>query len=294
MKTKVILNPYANRWQAGKRVAEVAEALTAAGIQADIVQTSKPGEGIELAAAAVNQGYEAVVAAGGEGTLNEVVNGLMQAAGSQTTIPFGVLPLGSANDFCHAVGIPLNLTEAAKLIARGHTRQIDCGQINERYFINTCAVAMEPMVTLEHIKIKRIKGEMRYIAALLQALRKLQAWQMEVVWDNGRYDGPVFLLSICNGPRSGGFYMAPEAQVDDGLLDFVMAPAVAKLTVVNVLLKLMRRTHIHHPKVTYGRTTTIHIQSQPGTPAHADGEIISTSLTSIQCSVLPAKIALLA
>ncbi|NKQ34429.1 MAG: diacylglycerol kinase family lipid kinase [Chloroflexi bacterium] len=294
MKVKVILNPYANRWRAGERLPEVEAALTAVGITPDIAQTSGPGEGIALAAAAVSQGYDAVVAAGGEGTLNEVVNGLAQAAGDKLTIPFGALPLGSANDFCTAVGIPLDLTEAAQLIANGRTRQIDCGKINERYFINTCAVAMEPMVTLEHIKIQRIKGEMRYVAAMLQALRKLRAWQMQVTWDGGGYDGPLYLLSICNGPRSGGFYMAPDAQVDDGLLDYVMAPEVSKLTVVNILLKLMRRSHIGHKDVVYGRSSRILIKSQPGTPAHADGEIISESLTSIECVVLPGKVTLLA
>ena len=294
MKIKVILNPYANRWRAGARLAEVEAALTAAGLTPDIAQTSRPGEGITLAAAAATQGYNAVVAAGGEGTLNEVINGLVQAAGDGPTIPFGALPLGSANDFCTAAGIPLDLTAAAQLIAHGRTRQIDCGRINERYFINTCAVAMEPMVTLEHIKIRRIKGEMRYAAALLQALRKLRAWQMTVTWDGGRYEGPVYLLSICNSPRSGGFYLAPDAQVDDGLLDYVMVPAVAKLTVVNILLKLMRRSHIGHKDVVYGRAARFHIQSQPGTPAHADGEIISEALATVECAILPGKITLLA
>lgn len=293
MKIKVILNPYANRWRAGARKDEVQAAFAAAGLTADVVQTQKPQEGIALAETAVADGYDVVVAAGGDGTLSEVANGLLRAAGDGPTVPFGILPIGTANDFSDMVGLPRDLNQAVQVIARGQTRQVDAGRINDHFFINNCAVAMEPMITLENIRMKRLSGELRYVVALLKGLVKLKAWNMQVRWDDGGHDGPAYLLSVCNGPRTGGFYMAPEAAVDDGLFDFVFAPEVPKLTVLSILVRLFRKTHIFHPQVVYGRTTHIHITSSPGTPIHADGEIIAEAATQIEYEILPGKLTLL-
>lgn len=296
MKIKVILNPYANRWHAGSRVEEIRAALAnaAVSLQPDIVLTEKPGQGIALAETAVSEGFDVVVAAGGDGTLNEVANGLLRAAGAGVTKPFGILPIGTANDFSDMVGLPRDLSEAVQIIAAGNTCQIDAGRVNDHFFINNCAVAMEPMITLENIRMKRLSGEPRYVVALLRGLFKLKAWNMQIRWDDGGYDGPVYLLSVCNGPRTGGFYMAPDASVDDGLFDFVFAPQVSKLTVVNILLKLFKKRHIFHPKVVYGRTRHISISSSPGTPIHADGEIIAEAAVQVTYEILPGKLTLLA
>jgi diacylglycerol kinase (ATP) len=295
MKIKVILNPYANRWRAGARVDEVRAALADAAVplQPDIVLTERAGQAALLAETAVADGFDVIVAAGGDGTLSEVANGLLRAAGDGPTTPFGILPIGTANDFSDMVGFPRDLSEAAQIIAAGHTRQIDVGRVNDHFFINNCAVAMEPMITLENIRMKRLSGELRYMVALLRGLIKLKAWYMQVQWDDGGYDGPAYLLSVCNGPRTGGFYMAPDASFDDGLFDFVFAPQVPKLTVVNILLKLFRKTHIFHPDVVYGRTRHLSISSSPGTPIHADGEIIAEAATQIEYEILPRKLTLL-
>ncbi|MCP4415420.1 MAG: diacylglycerol kinase family lipid kinase [Chloroflexi bacterium] len=292
-KIKVVLNPYANRWRAGSLVDEVRAAFTAVSLQPDIVLTEKPGQGITLAETAVAQGFDAVVAAGGDGTLNEVANGLLRAAGDDKTVPFGILPLGTANDFSDMVGLPRDLNKAVQIFAAGATRQIDAGRVNDYFFINNCAVAMEPMVTLENIRMKRLSGELRYVVALLRSLVKLKAWDMQVRWDDGGHDGPAYLLSVCNGPRTGGFYMAPNASVDDGLFDFVFAPQVPKLTVIHILLKLFRKSHIFHPQVIYGRSRRLSISSNPGTPIHADGEIIAETATQIEYEILPGKLTLL-
>lgn len=296
MKVKVILNPYANRWRAQGRLDAIREAFAAVQISPDIDVTERRRQAIELAQAAVTDGYDAVVAAGGDGTVGEVVNGLIRAKAGPT-IPLGVLSIGTANDFGDLAGVPRALEAGVRLIAAGHTRQIDAGQISMNgqvhYFVNNSALAMEPMVTLENIKMTRLSGEIRYIVALVRALIKLRAWQMRIVWDSGVYEGPAYLLSICNGPRTGGFYMAPDARMNDGLFDFVFAPEMPKWTVLAVLLRLLRQTHIHHPQITYGRTTRLSITSQPGTPIHADGEILNESVATVAYEMLPGKVTLL-
>lgn len=173
-------------------------------------------------------------------------------------------------------------------------RQIDAGKVNDRYFDNNCAVAMEPLVTIENEKMTRLSGNIRYIASLIKALMKLQAWDMRITLDNEVLEGPAILLSVCNSPRTGGlFYMAPNAKLDDGLFDVVYAPDIPKRTIMAILPRLFKGSHIHHPAITYTRSARLVIESQPGTPIHADGEVLSEGESHIEYQVLPGKITLL-
>lgn len=303
MRVKVILNPYANRWRAGGRLAEVQAALTAVSLTADIHATTSPGEGAVVARQAAAE-YDAVIAAGGDGTINEVINGLIQAAAEGQTVPFGVLPIGTANDLSDTIPLPRDLSQAAQIVVAGHTRAIDAVQVHVQtadrhfihYFVNNCAIGMEPLVTLENTKIKRLSGNARYFVALVRALLKLRAWQMDIHFDEtATFSGPAILLSVCNGPRTGGiFQMAPGAQFDDGYFDYVFAPGMPKRTVLALLPRLFKGTHIQHPQVQHGRAYRLTITCQPGTPMHADGELIADAATKIEYEILPGKIRLLA
>jgi len=294
MKVKVILNPYANRWGAQAQVPAVRGAFSRAGLTCDLQMTTKAEEAIVVAERAAWDGYDYVVAAGGDGTVSEVVNGLIRAAGDGPTLPLGVLSIGTGNDFGDMNGIPRTLDEAVAVIAAGKTRQIDAGRINDRFFDNNCAVAMEPMVTIENVRMKRLSGNIRYVAALVKSLLKLKAWHMRIRWDEGEIEAPTLLLSVCNSPRTGGvFYMAPPARTDDGIFDFVFVPEIPKMQVLAILPRLFKGTHLNHPVVQHGRTRRLTIESDPGTPIHADGEVISESERRIEYEILPGKITLL-
>jgi diacylglycerol kinase (ATP) len=297
MKIKVILNPYANRWGAKKRIPEVESLLAASGLTYDLVVTAVPGQGIAEARLAADS-YDVVVAAGGDSTVSEIVNGLILAASEGVTRPLAVLPLGTGNDFSDMTGVPRDLTAAIELILSGKTRQIDAGQVNTpntHYFDNNCALAMEPMVSIENIKMTRLSGTIRYVVALARALRKLKAWHMHIAWDGGSFTGPTYLLSVCNSERTGGlFYMAPGARMDDGLLDFVLGPEMPMRQVLAILPRLFKGTHVNLPQLKFQRTTCLEVTSQPGTPIHADGELIAESATTIAYRILPGKITLLA
>ncbi len=293
MRVKIILNPYANRWGAKEQLAPLREQLIDSQLSFDLSLTQEAEEGIEIAEVTVHEGYDAVIAAGGDGTINEVINGILRATPVGPTLPFGIIPLGSANDFNLMAGLPPTVPEAIDVIKKGHTRLIDVGRVNDRYFINNSAIAMEPTVTLESRKIERISGETRYLVALVRALVRLKAWHMNVQWDDDHYEGPVYLLSVCNSPRTGGFTMAPGAELDDGLLDLVFLPEVPKWTLVQLLLLLLQGKHTERDEVLFTRVTEISITSLPGTPVHADGEVFSTSETNLVYSLSPGKVTLL-
>jgi YegS/Rv2252/BmrU family lipid kinase len=298
LKIKIVLNPYANRWGAKSKATAIKAACEAAGVACDISTTAGAGEGEELAIKATTGNYDAIVAAGGDGTVHEVINGLIMVSADGPTLPFGVIPIGTGNDFNDMAGLPRNLQHSVKIIADGRTRQVDAGRLDydgkTRFFCNNCALAMEPMVTLENIRIKRLSGNIRYVVALVKALAKLKAWEMRVVWDNGSFNGPTYLLSVCNSPRTGGIFpMAPEAKMDDGLFDLITIPKVSKPTVLLLLARLFAGTHVKDKRVTHQRISNLDIKSKPGTPIHADGEILAEAATQINYKVIPGKITLL-
>ncbi|MFT3894082.1 MAG: diacylglycerol kinase family protein [Anaerolineales bacterium] len=182
MTAKVILNPYSNRWNSQKRWSQAEAALKAAAVDFDLVISERKGHIIELAAQAVHEKFSPIVIVGGDGSIGDTLNGLMQAAGAgnEALGPLGIMPTGSANDLAFNVGIPTDLNEAAKVIARGKTRLIDIGRLNEKYFINNSAAGLEPYVTIKHEQIHWIKGIARYLVAAVQAILDKPEWHADL------------------------------------------------------------------------------------------------------------------
>jgi diacylglycerol kinase (ATP) len=290
MPATVILNPYANRWETGRRAAELKTIMQEEGIDFELKVTEGPNDATVLASEAIKSGHTPLIAAGGDGTISEILNGLMQATlpGDYPAGPFGLLPLGTANDLTDALGIPRDLREAVRVITAGKTRAIDLGRVNGRYFGNNAAVGLEPMVTIENIRLTWMKGIIRYLASAVIAIFKRPAWNANVEWDDGSYNGSLTLVSVGNSPRTGGvFYMTPQAVLDDGLLDFIFAPSLGKLRLFQLLPKAQTGEHIKEPEIQMHRTRRLSIKIEPQTPIQADGELISTNATEILYEVLP-------
>lgn len=293
-KAKIIVNPYSGRWKGQRSVPSVEAALREAGVDYDLVCTAGPDQAIELAREAALGGYRPVVAAGGDGTIGEVVNGLMQAAGDQVAGPLAIIPLGSANDFIQTLGTPADIQGACQLLRTGGVRTIDVGRVNERYFINDVGVGFEPQVTLESRKIKWLRGTLIYLVAVLRAVRDPIQAHMTIEWDDGqRVSRPILLVSVANGRCTGGFWLTPHAELDDGELDFIFADALSRLQILRFLPEVMRKTHLDKEPVTYGRTRHIVITSDDPLPVVADGEIMTTEAHRLEIEVLPGRMQVL-
>jgi diacylglycerol kinase (ATP) len=297
MTAKVILNPYAGRWLAQERWGEAEAALRAAKVNFELARTDGPGHGIKLAAEAVHQGYNPIISAGGDGSISEVVNGVLQASERGKTPLFGVIPLGSANDLVDNLKLPRDLSEAAKVIAAGNSRLMDVCQVNGRYFDNNAAIGLEPYITLIQQRIQRLKGIMRYVIAALLGIKDNPQWNMHLEWEEGTYQGPVTLVTVGNSPRTGGvFYMTPHADPFDGKLTFVHGTMPTRTAILRLLprtMKPLEGNYVEHPAIHEISTTWLKVRSEQPTPAHADGEIFSTAIRELDYSVVPARLPIL-
>ncbi|MFC1936518.1 diacylglycerol/lipid kinase family protein [Chloroflexota bacterium] len=297
MKIKIIHNPYSSRWVSHKRRPVAEEALINAGADFEWVPTTAPGEAIDLAAQAVEQGYETIVAAGGDGTVGEVVNGIMRGAGENPPPNLGILPMGTANDLVHNLKLPLDLAEAAQVIAAGKTRKMDLCQVNDRFFANNAGLGLEPFTTTIQERMKRVHGITRYLLATLLSIAKNPQWEMSLEWDDGQYQGPVTMVSISNGAVTGGiFYTVPHADPFDGKLSFAYGYIGSRLKIMTLLPRIMKPdegNYVEHPSVHEIHATWLKVHLEPGSPAHTDGELFSRDIKQASYRVFPAKLPVL-
>lgn len=303
MRACVILNPYAGRWAAKAHRQEAEDALKKSGISYDIVSTERPGHGTELAEEAVRDGYSVLIAAGGDGSISEVVNGMMLASHGRPLPPLGILPLGSANDLAKNFSLPLELDAAAKLISQGEPCKIDLGEVifgpekRSRFFDNNSAIGLEPTITLIQQEIRRLRGVFRYLLATLIGIMRNPQWQVELTWDAGEYNGPATLVTVGNSPLTGGlFYMTPHAKPQDGLLTFVHGSMQTRMQILGTLPRTMKPdsgSYVELPDIHEIHTTNLRIRIQPSTPLHADGEIQSLSVTELEYRVRPQALPLI-
>ncbi len=291
MDATLIINPYAGRWKARRERQHLESALSECGIQARIVESQAPGEVIALARAAAEAGETPVLVAGGDGTIGEVVNGLYQAQPEAVLGPIGIFPLGTANDLVVNLGLPQTLPEAAAAIRGGKTQRIDLGRANDWVFDNNSAVGLEPVVTLYNIRMRRLKGIVRYLVAALRAIGDKGEWHMAIEWDEGRYEGPVSLVSVGNCPLTGGlFRMAPAADPTDGLLTFVYGYAPTRRKMLSLLPRTLSGRFVEDPAIHQHHTQRLVIRSEPPTPLQVDGELRSEGIQQVIYECLPQRL----
>jgi diacylglycerol kinase (ATP) len=292
MTAKVILNPYSNRWNSQKRWPEAEAALKSAGVDFELAVSERKGHISELAEQAVRAGFSPVIVAGGDGSIGDAANGILQAVpptGGQT-VPLGIIPMGSANDLVYSLQLPTNLREAASVIAAGNTRAMDLGKLNGRYFVNNSAGCLEPYVTVKHEKIHRIKGIARYLVAAVQAILDKPEWQGTIQWDGEGYSGKLSLFSVGNGRRTGGFFMTPHADLFDGKLTLAFGHRASRLGLFLALPRAFNEEKGNYVELEGMRevhATRISIHLDQPSPAHTDGELLPVWIQDFEYEILP-------
>jgi len=293
----IIVNPTAGKGAAKKALPKIEDLLKRLEIDYDLKVTEYPGHAIEIAQAAGTNGYNTVVAVGGDGTANEVINGLMAAVnGSQKMANFAVLPVGRGNDFSYGMGIPQDLESACQLLVDGKTRKIDIGFLRGgdypegRYFGNGIGIGFDTVVGFEAAKLPSFIGGIPgyIIAALKTIFLFFNEPIIRIEIDGEVVEQPCLLVSVMNGRRMGGSFMfAPDSASDDGMLNLCIAGKLTRLQVLGLFPKVMAGTQSDHPAITMPTGQTISIEAVTGSlPVHADGETICVTGHNLEIQVL--------
>ena len=296
-KPKIIYNPVAGHGSAGKILPKVESLLRERAFAYDLVLTERPGHAQVLSQEAAEEGRPLVIAAGGDGTVNETINGLMQARVNGNGRPaFGVLPVGRGNDFAFGAGIPGELDQACDTLVNGWRCPIDIGRVSGgdypegRYFGNGIGLGFDTVVGFEAAKIRWLPGAATYLAALIKTIfLYARAPVYEIIFDETTVRQPFLMVSVMNGRRMGGaFLMAPDGNNGDGILDLCLAGQVSQIRIVPLAITFIKGTQGLHPAIRQTQARKVSIRAIQGSiPAHADGETLCTAGQSLTVELFP-------
>ncbi|MBN1366804.1 MAG: diacylglycerol kinase family lipid kinase [Dehalococcoidales bacterium] len=280
---KFIVNPVAGALSTKKKWPLISSLLKHLGVSFDYQYTEGIGHAIELAKDATNRGYDHVVAVGGDGTINEVANGILTSKSIASTT-LGVISTGTGSDFIRSVGIPHDYIEACSCLSQGQSKPVDIGVVEyqknnipmQRYFINTAGIGFDAAVISSVEKSsKRLGGTIPFLLGVLRTLVTYRNKVVKVTIGDNEESKKVVMVMVANGRYGGGgMKFAPTAQLDDGLLDMLIISDMGKLELLKAFPTVYKGTHINNPKVKLLQTDHVKIDSLEKIPVYADGELL--------------------
>jgi YegS/Rv2252/BmrU family lipid kinase len=298
----IILNPVAGKGKAAKQYPKIERFLKSHSANFEIILTKGPGDALELVRNLPLGKDDITVAAGGDGTCNEVVNGLLTRKSPLPCPPaFGILPIGRGNDFSSTPGIPEDIEKALEILLQKKQSPLDVGFIkggffpNGRYFVNGIGIGFDTKVGFEAAKLKIKSGISYAIGAIITIARYEPSPVLRIRYGENEMTLPAAIVSIVNGRRMGGsFYMGPNALLDDGLLDicFVRHPPT-RLKLIKIVLHYPKGTQSTCEGVYTGRASHFYLQAlEGGMTAHCDGETVCYDGKELEVSCIPGTLML--
>jgi YegS/Rv2252/BmrU family lipid kinase len=281
-KFKIILNPTAGRGKAKSYIDKIEDFFKQEDVQFELSVTERPLHATEIAREAVSR-FNDFIVVGGDGTINEVINGI-----HGNDVNLGIIPVGSGNDFIKCVNIPRDFEESVKVILSGKIRKIDLGKMGNRFFPNGLGIGFDALAAEYANKIKLFKGTLIYLISVFKAYFKFTPPVLTIESDNRIIKKRIFFTTIGNGICLGSkFYLTPEAKPDDGMFDICIVEPVSMFKMVKLIPKVFKGEHLNEKIVTYFKAKHLHISSDIGTPVHMDGEVISLNLKNFDVELVP-------
>jgi len=263
---RFLLNPAAGRGTGRAHLDRIR--VLASKLGAGLCVSRKVSDLAEQARKAAEDGVERLLVAGGDGTMHYAVQGL-----AGTSCALGVIPLGSGNDLAGTLGIPPDLDVAVERAVKGEIRRIDLARAGETFCVGYAGVGFDSEVTRSANEMKILRGPLIYFYAVIHTLVTFVPPRMRVVYDGGEFDGRAMFAVVNNLPRfGGGMRIAPEARIDDGLLDLVIVKEIPKSTLLSVFPKVYGGKHVGHPAVTLVRTRRAEITIDRALTMYGGGE----------------------
>jgi diacylglycerol kinase (ATP) len=300
---KIIVNPTSGRGTGGESIPQIKQLFSSANFEFELVTTERPWHAVELAQQAVADGFDVIVSAGGDGTANEVINGLMAAKiAGVGEAAMAVLTVGRGNDFAFSMGLPTELEAGFQVVVADQRRKIDVGHVTGglfpegRYFGNGVGIGFDAVVGFEALKMKRLHGFASYIVAALKTIfLYFQAPKVKIQLEDEELTLSALMVSIMNGIRmGGGFMMAPEGVSDDGVFDLCIAKQVSRPQIFALIGRFMGGTQATHAAIITKQAAKLKVTAIDGIlPAHADGETLCTEGTELEIELFPQQIDLI-
>jgi diacylglycerol kinase (ATP) len=286
MKVLLVYNPCAGHGNAGKILPQVEATLIDNDIEFDLHLTNYPGHGVEIVQNADIASYDGLIAAGGDGTLFEVINGYFKNT-VDVSIPIGILPIGTGNAFARDLEVDnINWKEAVKIIADGKTRKVDVGKFNSHgqdyYYLNILGIGFVADVTRIAHKIKFL-GNISYTLGVLYRTIFLSTDNMSIEIDGQKLERECTFIEISNTRYTANFLMAPGALIDDGLLDVTIAKKLSRRRLLQCFPKIFTGEHVHLPEIETFQAKSIKIESAKPKVLSPDGELIGITPVEIEC-----------
>ena len=286
MKILLIYNPYAGHGRAGKILPQVEEEFRKQQIEFDLHLTDYPGHGIEIVRSVELPDYNGIVAAGGDGTLFEVINGYFANASSRR-IPPGILPVGTGNAFARDLNLHVsNWQEAVKIISLNKTRRVDVGRFicagNTYYFLNILGLGFVADVTKTAHKLK-ILGNISYSIGVFYQMLFLKTSKLRIEIDGRILERDNVFTEISNTTYTSNFYMAPAAKIDDGLLDVTLLNKISRVGLIKAFPKVFTGEHVHLKEVDVLTGKKIKISTSEPKVLTPDGELLGSTPVEIEC-----------
>lgn len=251
--------------------------------------TDYPGHAREIAVSAANQKVDTIIVLGGDGTLNEVINGVL-ASGCCRIPRIAIIPSGSSNDFSKSLGMPQQLNKACRKIINGKTRYVDIGLVGNHYFCMASSVGLFAEVSAKSVHMKGLNGSLRYIAAALCVIGKMSSgWEMNIKADERIFHGTYGVLLVSNTSRFGGLFFTPKAKPDDGLFDCLLIEMPRKLEALGLIPLTLRKELAKYKKVTSFQAKSLSVSLNPPAPIGNDGEVCPNLFNSVEYKILSNK-----
>jgi diacylglycerol kinase (ATP) len=297
LKYYVIVNPISGRGYAEKVIPQIEAGLRHHGLVYELVLTECPWHAADLAESAAIKGYDVVVTASGDGTANEAINGLMRVRQKgKKEAAFSILPVGTGNDMAYGLGIRGSLEESIAALAKNHRRKVDIGFVRGgdypegRYFANGVGIGFDAAGGFVAARIRWARGTLAYLIAVIQTIFiYYKAPVVEISYNDMSYSQSSLMVSIMNGRRmGGGFYMAPQSELDDGHFDLCIAANPSRARIFGLIPYFLKGTQATQPEITTGRTDQITVTAIQGTlPAHCDGETLCEAGDTLTAQIVP-------
>jgi diacylglycerol kinase (ATP) len=285
----LIVNPRAGRRTAAWDESALRDLLEPLGLAVSVRATRGPGDARRIAREIAGR-VRVIGVAGGDGTVHEVVNGLLP----QRT-PIVVIPSGSGNDFASLFGGPTSLRELAEIVGAGRGAELDVLSIADRFCVNSAGLGFEGLVNRMSHGDSRLGGRTRYAIALVRALRSRARFRFRITTPRGDdISGEMLLVSIGNGRRTGGaFYLTPGAFPDDGLIDVCVVESMSRSKMLRILPLSLHGAHVTRPEVRMLRAESLTVEADAGYPMHIDGEYIDAPPGLSEIKLLPGALRIL-